>query len=78
MDLTILPMVFSPIRTLAYHTSADFGRFITVKYSGPLSFMPSGLLDSHSLKRRTGSRSPPLVLNIRELKQGTFFEPTAT
>jgi hypothetical protein len=48
IDFPMFPMVFSPIRTLAYHTSADLGRFIIVKYKGPLSFMPSGLLESHS------------------------------
>jgi hypothetical protein len=64
MDLTIFPIVFAPIRTLAYHMFADLGRFLTVRYNGPLSFIPSGRLESQSLKRRTGSFSPPSVLNI--------------
>lgn len=54
----MLPMVFSPILILVYQISFDLGRFITLRYSGPLSFIPSGRLDNQSLKRRTGSVFP--------------------
>ena len=60
----MLPMVLSPILILAYQKSFDLGRFITLRYSGPLSFIPSGRLDNQSLKRRTGSVFPPSVKYI--------------
>ena len=49
----MLPMVFSSILILVYQISFDLGRFITIRYSGPLSFIPSGRLDNQSLKRWT-------------------------
>ena len=57
MDFTMLPMVFSPILILVWEISFDWGRFITLRYSGP-SFIPSGRLDNQSLKRLTGSVFP--------------------
>lgn len=57
----MLPMVFSPILILVYQISFDLGRFITLRYSGPLSFISSGRLDNQSLKRSTGSVFPPSV-----------------
>ena len=64
MDFMILPMVFCPIRILVYQTSVDFGRLMMLRQSGPVSFIPSGRLENQSLKSRTGSVFPPLVLYI--------------
>ena len=62
MDCIMLPMVLSPILVLVYQISFDLGRFITLRYSGPLSFISSGRLDNQSLKWRTaGSVFPPSV-----------------
>ena len=49
------------ILILVYQISFDLGLFTTLRYSGPLSFLPSGRLDNQSLKRRTGSVFPPSV-----------------
>ena len=54
MDFMMLPMVFSPIQILLYQISFALGRFITLRYSGPLSFIPSGRLDYTSHELRIG------------------------
>ena len=60
----ILPMVFCPIESLVYQTSVDLERLMTLRQSGPVSFIPSRGLENQSLKKRTGSVFPPSVLYI--------------
>ena len=64
MDFIILPMVFCPIRPLVYQTSADLGRFMMLRQSGPVFFIPSGRSDNQSWNSFTGSLFPPSVLNM--------------